>query len=110
MVRNQVPIRLPPRIYETETPHPSECRSFRYSHDMRQLAITMRLNGLDARDNPDGLANFLRLQRRYPCERTVDRWMRTHLNHGHSRPYRRTGNGHAVREIRGRNLILLSLY
>ena len=109
MVRHQVPIRPPTRVYQDEQVHPSECRSFPYSHDMRQMAVTMRLNGLDE-PNAGGVVAFLRHEGRYPVERTVDRWMETQIANGHSRPFRTTGNRRATREIRGRNLILLSLY
>ena len=51
MVNRERPIRPPTRVFEDPTPHPSECRSFRYSEDMRLLAVTNRLEGHDGPEN-----------------------------------------------------------
>ncbi len=108
MVRRRVAIRPPTRVFQTESVHPSEQRSFAYSQEMRRLAITMRMQGMDGDDNEH--VAHLRANGQYPSEGTVDRWMLLQNNFGHTRPFRRTGNNRATREIRGRNLLLLSLH
>lgn len=108
MVIHRVPFRLPSRVFQNPDVNPSEQRSFSYSQDMRRLAISLRLQGLDGNDNVT--LNNLRQNNLYPKVSTVDKWMLLYNQFGHSRPFRRTGNRRAQREIRGRNLVLLALY
>lgn len=49
MVRHQTLIRPPTRVFRPDETHPSECRSHAYSSEIRMLAITNRLEGLDDR-------------------------------------------------------------
>ena len=105
MDRRTSRVRPPNQTFNDVQPHPSTS-SHAYSDDMRALAIANRLSGAD------GSREIRNLQRRqlYPNRKTVDRWVRRYNTFGHARSYRRTGNHRARREIRGRNLILLSLY
>ncbi len=108
MVEHRVAIRPPTRVFQTESVYPSQQRSFAYSQEMRDLAITMRIEGMDGNDN-ENIA-YLRETGQYPSEATVNRWMHLQNKFGHARPFCRTGNNRAVREIKGRDLLLLSLY
>ena len=96
----------PLQVFRHDIPHPSECRGFAYSQDMRELAVQNRLNGTDE----DPAIRFLQDQHKYPHPITVDRMVERHEEVGHSRAYRCTGNKRAEREIEGNNLIQLTLY
>ena len=108
MVRRQAKVRPPNRVFVPPNTHPSECRSFSYSQEMRLLAVTNRLNGIDGPENEQ--IQHLRNLGQYPSEWTVNRWVQRYIEHGHIRPFRRTGNIRSVREIKGRRLILLALH
>ena len=98
----------PTKVFEVPEIHPSECRSFAYSQHMRSQAIDTRLCG------QDGPANInireLHLNRLYPSEMSVDRWMTRRHDYGHIRAFRRTGNRRSQREIKQERLILLALH
>ena len=98
-------VRPPNQSFNEIQPHPSTS-SNAYSDDMRSLCVENRLNGTDG---TEGIKNLQQLNL-YPSRSTVDRWMVRYNTVGHARSFRRTGNHRARRELRGRNLILLSLY
>jgi len=103
--RNVSNVRPPNQSFNPIEYHPSASRSS-YSNDMRALAIQNRLSGVDA---TEAIRNVQQLYL-YPHKKTVNRWMVRYNVIGHARSFRRTGNHRARRELRGRNLILLSLY
>ena len=108
MVNHQTFIRPPARIFEEAAIHPSECRSFRYSQEMRSQAIHNRITGADGPRNLN-IAN-LRQNRLYPSEWSVDQWTQRQGEFNHIRPFRRTGNHRSSREIKNEKLILLALH
>ena len=108
MVVHQTSIRPPTRVFKQQKIHPSECRSFAYSQEMREQAIDNRLHGEDDIDNPTIVRQ--RNEGLYPSEQTVDRWMGRVNEHGHALAFRRTGNRRSQREIKNRDLVLLALY
>ena len=99
-------VRPPTRVFKKAKVHPSEKRGYAYSQDIRELAIENRQNG---NDNDAGIVQ-LRGAKKYPSTRTVNRWMTRNNMFGHVRPFRRTGNNRAKREVRNRDLFLLALY
>ena len=108
MVRRQTPIRPPNRVFKHAIIHPSECRSFPYPQEVRDIAIRNRIEGIDGPDNHH--IQELRNLRLYPSSQTVCRWVQRFAQHGHSRAFKRTGNRRAQREIKNRELVLLSFY
>ena len=52
----------------------------------------------------------LRLQRKFPCLATCDRWIIQFNEEGHTRCKRPTGNHISQREVHGQDLFNLSLY
>ena len=66
MVVRRSAIRPPTQVFEELAIHPSECRSFAYSQEMRSQAIDNRLHG------EDGPANVTIVRQRgdgiYPSE------------------------------------------
>ena len=46
----------------------------------------------------------------HAVNRTMNRWLRRRVRLGHVRPYQRTGNRRAEREINGQALVDLALY
>ena len=85
MVKNQTSIQPPTRIFHLSYVHPSQCRSFAYSQDMRVMAVTNGLNGDNGPENQH--INNLQNLGQYPSIRIVDRWVQRHIAFGHSRPF-----------------------
>ena len=64
-------IRPPSQVFKRQKIHPSECRSYAYSDDMRECAIQNRLNGTDQ----DAATLQLQIDKKYPSTSSIDRWM-----------------------------------
>lgn len=52
----------------------------------------------------------LRHQRKFPCLRTCERWIRQYQGEGHTRRMRPTGNHFSEREVHGQDLVNLAVY
>ena len=100
------PIRPPLQVFTLEAPHPSQRRGNAYPAEVRQMAVQNQLNG--HAESP--AITLLQQQHQYPHPSSVARFIARHHAVGHSRPYRRSGNARAQREVDGFNLIHLSIY
>ena len=98
---------VPPPLQQRQvvTPHPSEGRGEAYSQDMRELVMSVILNG----DLNDPVIQRLRQQQRFPSRFSIFRWNRLLQRLGHFRACKRNGNSTAT-VLRGADLVLLALY
>ena len=99
-------IRLPLRTSEDEVIHPSLSKGNAYSQDTRQAAVQCYENG----DVDSSVVSSLRSQHSFPSHRSVVRWVDRLNDLGNFRPFRRSGNKRAEREIIGNVFVLLALY
>ena len=86
--------------------HASAGNGKAYPKEVRELILQRHLNG-----QPRADAGILQLQHqhKYPCNRTIRRWLNKYNTQGHVLPYRRTGNHRAERELRGTDMASLAL-
>jgi transposase len=86
-------------------PHPSECRSFAYSHPQRQAAIAVVNEGM----HHDPAIQHLRDQGLWSSMRSSQRWSQQLIETGTLRSKKKTGNNHAT-VLRGHDLLYLAMY
>ena len=99
-------IRPPLPTSEDAIIHPSLSKGNTYSQDTRQAAVHCYDNG----DVDASVISSLRSHHYFPSHRSVVRWVDRLNNLGNFRPFRRSGNKRAEREIMGNDLVLFTLY
>ena len=103
-IRNPT-IRPPDGTFNVHQPHPSECRSFAYSHPIRQASIEVVNQDMDIEPS----INHLRDQSLWPSTRSNRRWSQQLIQTGTLRRKKTTGNNHAT-VLRGEDLLHLAMY
>ena len=88
--------------------HPSYGLGRPYSQDFCQSVMFMHLNTPDKLLSPHIIVQ--QQAKTFPSKRTINHWIRRLNWLGHVRPYRKTGNKRAEREIQNEDLVELSLY
>jgi hypothetical protein len=86
-------------------PHPSERRSFAYSHPLRQASIAIATQGMDQ----EPAIQHLRDQGLWSSTRSHRRWSQQLIRTGTLRSKKRTGNNHAT-VLREQDLLYLAMY
>ena len=99
-------IRPPLRTSEDAIIHPSLSKGNVYSQVTRQAAVQCYENG----DVDFSVVSSLRSHHSFPSHRSVVRWVDRLNDLGNFRPFRRSGNKRAEREIMGNDLMLFALY
>jgi hypothetical protein len=89
--------------------HPSEQNGSAYSHDIRQLVLSIRDHQNELQPEVQEFIQILRENKLYPNIMTENRWAALRNNLGHFRPCRRSGNAFAT-ALRGQDLIYLAIY
>ena len=100
-------IRPPLKLSVPAQRHPSDCHGQAWSQEMRLLAVQRDADGM-----PRSTVEIqqLQLEGKYPSNRSIDRWKHQLATLGHVRPFRRTGNKRASRELKGQDLFNLAFY
>ena len=101
-------IRLASRTAVDIESHPSQGNGKAYPQSFRDMVMGM----VDQQPHQLRSAEVRQLQRSklFPCDRTIHNWRQRRIELNHYRPFHRTGNHRAAREIKGRNLIELALF
>ena len=103
----QFTIRPPLKTTVGQQRHSSESIGKPYPKEIREQVLHRDALGLPQSTNE---IRQLQLARKYPSNRSINRWRQRSINLGHLRPYRRTGNKRATRELRTNDLFNLALY
>ena len=101
-------LRPPTRTVEAVTDHASRGVGKAYPPETREQVMAT----VDHHPGELNSHHTLHLQqlRKYPSRRTIQRWIQRRNDLGHVRPFQRTGNNRALREITGDSLINLAIF
>ena len=105
MVR-QITIHPPLKTLRRQEYHASLGIGKPYPREVRDHVIWRHQNGLP---RTDGTILQMQAAKKYPCDRTILRYITQYQTEGHVIPYRRTGNKRAQREVIGIDLISLAI-